>query len=634
MRRSIRSLLSIGLLAMFGSPLAIAATPPELPVGDFFRDPEFTSVSMSPAGTHLAVSVPRGDRTELAILRTADLSLIGRFDYGENRHIERIEWVSDRRFIMFVTRKLGRFDFRIGSGDMYIANVDGTRRIDVPRGNTYFLVDTLRDDDRYVLISRSIDGSFLYRLDTHNGEISTVATSPLDFGGFVVDQQGRPRYAFGQDDDLSQSTYRRVGDDWQRVHSRKLGEGGTRMPIRMHHDDERVLMAVSDAGEPERIALVDAQGNEERVLARNPHVDPIDGFYSSDGKTLLAVRFMDGIPGYQWVEPEHPETRLLAGLVNAFPDRVVDFSVFSEDGRFLLFRVYSDTDPGSYFLFDRDRGQARFLLARMDWIQPEQMAEMRPITVTARDGLVLHGYLTLPRGVEPRNLPMILHPHGGPHGPRDEWRFNPEVQFLANRGHAVLQINFRGSGGYGDAFEAKGFRRWGTAMIDDMTDAVQWAVDQGIADPDRICTYGASYGGFAAMQSVVREPDRYRCAISYVGVHSLPLMFRDGDIPETESGRAYLRRVLPESVEEQRAQSPAYNVERIRIPVMLVHGERDLRVPMSQFHILANRLEEAGRPVEVTVLEPREGHGFFDFQNQVDLYTTMEAFLDKHLGPR
>ncbi|MBS3896238.1 S9 family peptidase [Silanimonas sp.] len=630
-RRTPRLFAACLLLALIAPP-AIAAPPPELPVGDFFRDPEFTSVSMSPQGTHLAVSVPRGDRTELAILRTADLSLIGRFDYGENRHIERIEWVSDRRFIMFVTRKIGRFDFRIGSGDMYIANVDGTRRIDVPRGNTYTLIDTLRGDDRYVLVSRSIDGAFLYRLDTHTGDISTVATAPLDFGGFVVDSQGRPRYAFGQDDDLSQSTYRRVGEGWQRVHSRRMGEGGSRMPLRMHSDDEQVLMMLSDAGEPERISLFDAQGQERQVLARNPNVDPIDGFFSSDDKTLLATRFMDGIPGYQWVDPQHPETRLLAGLVNAFPDRVVDFSSFSEDGRFLLFRVYSDTDPGSYFLFDRENNQARFLLARMDWIQPAQMAEMRPITVTARDGVKLHGYLTVPRGVEARDLPLILHPHGGPHGPRDEWRFNPEVQFLANRGYAVLQINFRGSGGYGDAFEAKGFRRWGTTMIDDMSDAVQWTIDQGIADPERICTYGASYGGFAAMQSVVREPERYRCAISYVGVHSLPLMFSDGDIPESESGRAYLRRVLPEALEEQRAQSPAYNIDRIRVPVMLVHGERDLRVPMSQFRILERRLAEAGRPVEETVLEAREGHGFFDFQNQVDLYTRIEAFLDRHIG--
>src|SRR5690606_3517088 len=244
----------------------------------------------------------------------------------------------------------------------------------------------------------------------------------------------------------------------------------------------------------------------------------------------------------------------------------------------------------------------------------------------------VHGYVTIPRGSEGKNLPMILHPHGGPHGPRDTWAFNPEVQFLANRGYAVLQVNFRGSGGYGNAFERMGYRNWGTTMIDDMTDAVEWAIGEGIADRNRICTYGASYGGYAALQSVVREPERYRCTIGYVGVYSLPLMTRDGDIPRTESGRAYLARVLPESVGEQQAQSAAFNVDRINVPVMLVHGERDERVPMSQYRALKSALVDAGKPPEVEILAPKEGHGFQELGNNVRLYNAMEAFLGKHIG--
>src|SRR5690606_29236319 len=320
-----------------------------------------------------------------------------------------------------------------------------------------------------------------------------------------------------------------------------------------------------------------------------------------------------------------------AGLLNAFPDHAVSFSGISRDGRFILLRRYSDVDPGAYFLFDRKSGEARFLLASMDWIDPAKMSPTRPISLTARDGTPLHGYLTVPRG-EGRNLPLILHPHGGPHGVRDEWGFDPQVQFLANRGYAVLQINFRGSGGYGNAFERKGYRNWGTTMIDDMTDAVDWAVREGIADSSRVCTYGASYEGYAALQTVVREPDRYQCTIGYVGVYSLPLMFKDGDIPEQESGRNFLNRVMPETVAEQQAQSPAFNVDRINIPVMLVQGAKDERVPISQYNLLKDRLTAAGKPPEVTVVEAKEGHGFYDYDNQVNLYTKMEAFLDKHLG--
>ena len=631
--RTLPALLAAAIaLALPAAPLL--ANVPELPVGDFFKDAEFSSVSMSPKGTYLAVSVPQGDRTVLAVLRTADMALQGKFDYGADKHIETINWVSDERFIMFVTEKVGRFDFRIGQGDMFIANVDGTRRIDVPNGNFYSIVDTLRDDDRYVLLSRSIDGTFLSRLDTQNGNIRIIATSPLDSGSFVVDGEGKPRFAFGQNEDQSQKTYRRVGDEWQLLHSSEQGDGGMRMPWGLNADGTKVVMGISDSGEPMRVSLLDPETDEEQVLARNVNVDPIGSIQSSDGENLLAVRFMDGIPGYVWVDETNEETRALAGLVAAFPDHVVNVNSVSDDGRYVLFSASSDTDPGSFYLFDREKGQARFLLSRMSWIKPEQMSEMRPITVKARDGVELHGYLTVPRGSDGKNLPLILNPHGGPHGPRDGWGFNGEVQFLANRGYAVLQVNFRGSGGYGDAFQRKGYRNWGTTMIDDMTDAVQWTIDEGIADAGRICTYGASYGGYAALQSVVRNPTKYQCTIGYVGVYSIPLMFTDGDIPESESGRSYLRMVHPGTEAEQQAQSPAYNIDNINVPVMLVHGERDLRVPMSQYRLLSSRLEQAGKPAEVTVLEAREGHGFFDFDNQVELYTAMEAFLDRHIGEK
>jgi dipeptidyl aminopeptidase/acylaminoacyl peptidase len=149
-----------------------------------------------------------------------------------------------------------------------------------------------------------------------------------------------------------------------------------------------------------------------------------------------------------------------------------------------------------------------------------------------------------------------------------------------------------------------------------------------------VCTYGASYGGYAALQSVVREPTKYRCAIGYVGVYSLPLMFKDGDIPATESGRNFLKRVLPGSVADQQAQSPAYNIDKINVPVMLVQGAKDERVPISQYELLKEGLEDAGRPPEVTIVEAKEGHGFYDYQNQVDLYTAMEAFLGKHIGDK
>ena len=616
-------------IVVFGLAMASATTAREVPVGDFFKDAEFTDVTLSPNGKYLAVTVPDGDRTRLAVLNAADTKLVGKWDYGSNKHITTVTWVSNERFLMNVTEKTGRFDQRQGMADVYASNVDSSKRADIPNGGFYQIVDTLRDDDNYILVQRSMESSFLFKLNVFDGKTTKVASAPIDAGGFVVDHDLKVRYAIGQMNDLKIKTLRRDGDDWDVVHESEMG-GGSRVPIAFDRDNKQVYMTISEDGEPSRTALVDPETNKETLLSKNPNVEPVGNLFSSDGKELLAVRYADGVPYYEFVNKEHAESKVYAGLINAFPNHVVSFRGISDDGRYILFRAASSTDPGSFYMFDRETGKARFLLSNMSWIKPAEMADMRPIDITARDGVKLHGYLTLPKGGDVTQLPLILHPHGGPHGPRDLWGFNPEVQFLANRGYAVLQINFRGSGGYGNAFEKKGYRNWGTTMINDMTDAVDWAIKQNIADPKRICTYGASYGGYAALQSVVREPTKYACTIGYVGVYSLPLMFTDGDIPERESGRNFLDRVMPETRAEQEAQSAAYNVDKINIPVMLVQGAKDRRVPMSQYKSLLNALTKAGKPPEQTIVAAKEGHGFYDFDNQVNLYTKMEKFLDKH----
>ena len=620
------------MLAVFMAVgLAGTALAQNVPVEDFFKDPEFSAVTLSPTGEYITVSVPEGDKTVLAAFRVSDMELVGKWDYGRQNHAERVRWVNDKRFFVYVTRKLGRYDFRVGTADVHASDVDGRNRRVIPNGGTYQIVDTLEQEPDWVLVQRSIDSAYLSRLNVNDGRVRTAATAPLRFGSFLVDHEGTLRYAIGTEESNEVVTLRRVGDSWTEIHRAPMG-GSSNMPMGFDPDNRLVYTRVSEDGEPTRVYALDAETEELTLLSENENVDPGSYLYSSDGKELLAVRYLDGVPTTDFINTEHAEVLTYAGLMNAFPDHAVAFSGISRDGRLVLVHVYSDVDPGSYYLFDRQTGQARFLLAARSWITPEQMSPMRAISFPARDGTQVHGYITIPHNSDGRNLPLIMNPHGGPHGPRDVWGFNPEVQFLANRGYAVLQVNFRGSGGYGNAFERMGYRNWGTSMIDDMTDGVEWAVAEGIADPNRICTYGASYGGYAALQSIVREPERYRCTIGYVGVFSLPLMFRDGDIPRQESGRNYLNRVMPESQAEQQSQSPAFNVDRINVPVMLVHGERDERVPMSQYRALKSALEDAGKPPEVEILARNEGHGFQELENNVRLYNAMEEFLDKYIG--
>src|SRR5690606_19727883 len=288
--------------------------------------------------------------------------------------------------------------------------------------------------------------------------------------------------------------------------------------------------------------------------------------------------------------------------------------------------VYSDRDPGQVYLFDRKTGQARFLLASRDWIKPAQMSPMKPVQVKTRDGLVIHGYLTVPAGSDGKGLPLIVNPHGGPHGPRDEWGFNPEVQLLANRGYAVLQMNYRGSGGYGSSFESAGYRKWGTTMQDDLTDSVRWAIAQGIADPNRVCIYGASYGGYAALMSVVREPDLYKCTVGYVGVYDLAAQY-DAEFTASERGRNYLRDVYPPTAAERNQQSPAYGADRVNASILLVHCRKDFRVTINSMYFLISQLAKLGKKPDGWIVEKKEAHGFRVLDNNINLYTKMLAFF-------
>lgn len=603
----------------------------EVPIQDFFKDPQFTTVSLSPDGKHMAINVPQVDRTLLAVVRVADQAIVGKFDYGENRHFRQVYWVNDNRLLFVVTFKTGRFDFETARGDMYAANIDGTGRLDIPNGNTYSIVDLTPEDPDTILVQRSFETSFLFKLNVNNGRIMNVASAPVEQGSFLVDHDRKVRFVAGAMNDGRNVTYRRDGDKWSLVHESERN-GATYYPLGFDAQNKRVYMAKGAEGKPESIVLLDVDTRAETQLSSNGTVSPSGYLWSSDRKTLLGVWYEDGIPYWDWVAPDHPETMIYAGLTKAFPGKAVRFHRASDNGRYLMMQVYSDVQAPEAYLFDRQTGQAQFLTASMDWIKPEEMSPMKPIVVKARDGLPLHGYITIPKNSDGKNLPLIINPHGGPHGPRDEWGFNPEVQLFANRGYAVLQINYRGSGGYGNAFEGMGYRKWGTTMQDDLTDSVKWAVAQGIADPDRVCIYGASYGGYAALMSVVREPDLYRCTVGYVGVYDLDAQ-RSADFMEHESGRNYLKDVYPPTAAERMAQSPAYGVERIKAPILLVHGEKDVRVPIKNMHFLISQLAKAGKKPDEVIVEKKEAHGFRDLQNNVNLYTKMLAFFDKYIGP-
>jgi len=269
-------------------------------------------------------------------------------------------------------------------------------------------------------------------------------------------------------------------------------------------------------------------------------------------------------------------------------------------------------------------------------IDPEQMAPMKPITFRARDGLMIQGYLTLPLGRDAKNLPLVLHPHGGPFGIRDSWGFNPEVQFYANRGYAILQVNYRGSGGYGDKFERAGWKKWGLEMQDDLTDAVKWTIAEGMADPERVVIAGASYGGYATMAGLVYTPELYCAGINYVGVVDIEELIPRGDSVSKERAYWYETRIGDLSKAEDRKRiretSPVHFTDRIRAPVLMAYGKNDPRVRRSQGVDIEAALKKAGKTYEM-IIEKEEGHGFRKEELSIAFFTKVDAFLKKYVPP-
>jgi dipeptidyl aminopeptidase/acylaminoacyl peptidase len=331
---------------------------------------------------------------------------------------------------------------------------------------------------------------------------------------------------------------------------------------------------------------------------------------------------------YRWLSPDHPAARLHEAMQRAFAGDEVRFISHSADGKRAIVVVESDIAPAEYYLLDTDTKKADVISAARSWVDIEKMRPKEPIELEARDGTALHGYLTRPAGDGP--YPLVVLPHGGPHGVRDAWGFDWEAQLFASRGYAVLQVNFRGSGGYGIDFLEAGYREWGAAMQDDVTDATNWAIEQRVASADRICIYGASYGGYAALMGAAREPTLYRCAIGYAGVYDLPLMFESGDVPDSELGVDYLNRVLGTDVADLRSRSPTAHANTIEAAVFLIHGTEDWRADYKHGIRMKEELERAGKHVEWLSLR-HEGHGAYADATRLEVYQAILAFLDEHL---
>ena len=637
--------LAVIALAIIAANAAIAAE--LIPVEDFFKRSPFTGFQLSPDGKYLAAIAPINERRNIAVidLETREARAITGM---KDRDISGFSWANDDRILFYMDTD-GNESFGI-----FAVNKDGsgTRTLIQPAATqiqggsfvvrTASVINRLKEDPKHVLVStpRFDNGMVIQdvkKMNIINGRLRTVELNPGNIGGYITNEAGDVIGAVSFDEGKRKVLYRKPGQKkWTTLVEFEEANGGY-YPVWISDDGERMYVSsnVDSNGEmrdKSAIYRYDIDANKiGELIFEHPDVD-VGGVWASDvTEELVAVTYNAEKPGRHFVDQNWE--KIIKSIEAAFPEKIVSPSSITEDEMKMIVTVWDSKNPAAYYLFDRSNSNMEELAIAYDWLNADNLGEMRPVAIESRDGLTLPAFLTIPPDSDGKNLPLVINPHGGPRA-RDFWGFNPEVQLMANRGYAVLQVNFRGSTGYGQEFDKAGWGKWGAEMQNDIPDAVLWAIDQDIADPDRICIYGGSYGGYAAMAGLTFTPELYKCGINYVGVTDINLLFET--MPASwKLLRAEMKRTIGDPDDEEEARlmaerSPINHVDKIRVPLLMGYGKQDPRVVLDHALNLEKKLKQYEVDYEL-IIEEKEGHGFRKFENQVEWYTKLIDFLDENL---
>jgi dipeptidyl aminopeptidase/acylaminoacyl peptidase len=602
---------------------------------DFFSKPERAYFRLSPDGKTLGFMQPYERRENIYVVplpsdgKTPDFSKARRLTEETERDISVYFWKGNDH-ILYVKDFGGDENYHIVSVDVQSGKLKDLTPFPKVRAS---IVDDLKDDPDHVLIQhnkRDPKVFDVYRLNLNTGDSKLVAQNPGDIANWLTDHAGRVRIATTTDGVNTSLLYRASEkDSFKTVLTTDFR---TAVEPLFFTFDNKALYALSNRGRDKTalVVLDPETGKESKPLFENPDVDLDGASYSRKRKVLTYASFNT------WKEQRHvfdSETKtLFAKLQEKLPGYEVTIQNENLAEDTFIVAAYSDRTPGTRYVYSSKSDTLTKLGEINPHIDPAHMAPMKAVTYTTRDGLKINGYLTVPVNREARDLPVIVNPHGGP-WVRDSWGFNPEVQFLANRGFAIFQMNYRGSTGYGRAFWEKSFKQWGKNMQDDITDGVNWLIREGIADPKRVGIYGGSYGGYATLAGVTFTPDLYAAAVDYVGVANL-FTFMNTIPPYWKPYLKMMHEMVGDPEKDREllsAASPVLHADRIKTPLFIAQGANDPRVNKNESDQMVEALKKRGVEVQYMVKD-NEGHGFHNEENQFDFYGAMEAFFRKYLN--
>ena len=630
----------------------------EIPIEDFAKKSQFKSARISPDGEHIAFTYEEGSEVKLGIMSLTKKELLTSFDVGHEREVVYFYWVNNERVVLLAGNITGWLDGANKNYRLMAGNIDGTKRKelwDFQRSGLR-IISTLDSDPEKVLTTKSHwqdEDVKLHYLDVYKAKLDYAPDSPKAVGenagisSISVDLNDVPRVAVEYDlqneddstDDVSRLHIKNKFNEWTVLQLPKnRDEVPNVYPLGFNTKNNKFYFASNhdlDHNGVTGLFVLDTETQQIEKLFRHPDVDISGAIRGAEGEVIGAY-YEPGYPSYYYLTDSAvaKEVKFHKSLRASFNGADISLSNYSDDGTLTIVRVTSDKNPGDFYLFNRETNKAEYITSSMPHIKPEQMSVVEPFAMQARDGLKMYGQMTIPKGKELKDLPMVIFPHGGPYGAVDRWGFDWRAQLMANRGYLVLQLNYRGSGNYGEDFQEDGYGEWGTKMQDDLADATLWAIKQGYADKDRVCMHGISYGGYASMHAAVRHPDLYQCVIPEAGLYDIELQWDKADSFRNRS-EAFKNSYIVQSfgstdkaVLEER--SPAFNADKVKVPVFLIHGEKDVRVPIENAYVMEEALKKAGKEVKTYYKE--DGHGFQKVEYRIESFEEIFDFLEEHIG--
>jgi dienelactone hydrolase len=664
-RQGLKAWLAAVLLACAGcvvppahAETSAGAAPAPVPIDVFFERQALRGAALSPDGRRVALCIASsGARARLVVLdlQTMQPTVAASFSDAD---VGRFRWVNDQRLVFDLEVELDGPGFvKMGRG-LFAVNYDGsgfrqlveTLRSFVKNGadagvpvlpwNTFLFGDAGAQDSNDVLVvvpdeinRKSLDYINLRRLNTATGRTADI-DAPLHSFGWVLDRKGELKAVVTAEGGREAVSLRDASGGWRKVQEYGRYTGKSWAPQFMAPDGRLIVRAAN--GDKAALFAADPSTGEisGKALVASPDYD-IDAEYLADDKHWLGVRYTIDAEVTQWFDARMQAVQKeVDALLPATANKI---SVARRAHTpLMLVEAFSDVQPAEYYLYDSQAKKLRLLGKSHPRVDAKRMSPMDMVRITARDGLPIPAYLTLPAGRGKKNLPVVVLAHGGPWVRGATWRWNAEVQFLASRGYAVLQPEFRGSTGFGSRHFEAGWKQWGLAMQDDIADAARWAIAQGIADPKRICVAGASYGGYATLMALARDAELFRCGVQWVGVTDIDLMYSVHWSDTSDTWKRYGMPVLIGDREKDAAQfkaaSPLQNAERIRQPLLMAYGAWDLRVPIVHGEKFRDAVQRGNKQVEWVVYAD-EGHGWAKPATQIDFWGRVERFLAAHIGP-